>query len=107
MGPASDPAGRGNRATDTVLLYPQCGDGRLVIPIRVVRIGEVLMSFEIEGLPRRDAPMGPHRNHVTREEDRLRRITSITDNIVKRIRITVAHARQLRLAGLQVDLELE
>src|ERR1700682_4225092 len=52
-------------------------------------------------------PWDPRGNHVGGKEVRLRRIAAITDNIVKRIRITVAHGRQLRLAGLQVDLELE
>jgi hypothetical protein len=65
------------------------------------------MPLEIEGLTRRNASMGPHRNHLREKEDRLRRIAAITDNIFKRIRITVAHGRQLRLAVLQVDLELE
>src|ERR1700682_3703000 len=65
------------------------------------------MSLEIEGLPRGDAPMGSHRNHGGGKEDRLRGIAAITENIGKEIRITVAHGRQLRLAGLQVDLELE
>src|ERR1700692_1908276 len=83
MRATSDPAGRGNRATDAVLQYPQSGDGRLIVPIRVVGIGEVLMPLEIEGWPRRDASMGSNRNHVGGKEDRLCRVAAITDNVVK------------------------
>ena len=40
-------------------------------------------------------------------EDRLRRLTSIGDHIIERIRITVSHRSQTRVSGCWVHLELE